>query len=175
MHALDITNVNITNKECKKCKQYGHSPKSCLCKANKKSYEKHESNRKKTNRTEIVSSESSSNEESTSNSSSSDNENIQTIYTSKKKYYPKILTLKVDHSRLSQTCKSATIKGGRRQKHNNHRSSYKKDYHTAVIINDCAVNVLIDTGADINVMSQDIATTNGRKVKLKYDHMGLNH
>ena len=59
----------------------------------------HESNRKKTNRTEIVSSESSSTEESTSNSSSSDNENIQTIYTSKKKYYPKILTLKVDHSR----------------------------------------------------------------------------
>ena len=89
------------NKECKKCKQYGHSPKSRLCKANKKSYEKHESNRKKTNRTEIISSESSSNE-STSNSSSSDNENIQTIYTSKKKHYPKILTLKVDLKHVNQ-------------------------------------------------------------------------
>ena len=66
---------------------------------------------------------------------------------------------------MYQTCKSATIKGGRRQKHNNHRSSYRKDYHTTVIINDCAVNVLIDTGADINVMSQDIATTIGIKWK----------
>ena len=31
------------HNECKKCKQYGHSPKSHLCKANKKSSEKHES------------------------------------------------------------------------------------------------------------------------------------
>ena len=65
----------------------------------------------------------------------------------------KILTVK----KLDQGDKfiqPTLIKGKKRCKSNNINRVSKRDFHTSVEINDAPINVLIDTGVDVNVISE---------------------
>ena len=160
------------NKECRNCKKHGHSTRSRLRKAHKKENKKHErySHKKKTNRAELISSESTESAESEGDvTSSSSEENVRPVY---RKHKPKILTIKVDDEKLIQTCKSASIKGGKRCKPTRKTNGQKGDFHTSVTINESLIHVLIDTGADVNVISKEEATAigitwNKSKIKLR--------
>ena len=68
-------------------------------------------------------------------------------------------------------CRDAQKVGGCRHKPSQHIHK-RKDFHTQVIINNSLVNVLVDTGADVNVMSKDEAVAigipwNKSKIKLR--------
>ena len=77
------------------------------------------------------------------------------------KDFPKILSLdtssnlkKVYHLPSS---KSARRVGGRRFGKPRRRRTRKVDFHTDVVIGESSVRVLVDTGADVNVMSRSVA------------------
>ena len=145
-------------KECKTCKKTGHAPRSRLCPANKKKFEKHDnrSGKKKTNRTRIQSDDESSDEEDDS-SSSEDDLPVRTV----KANSLNILAVKVDRKQLMKSCNSASIRGGQRRKPR--KASSKKDFHTEVIINGAPVVALVDTGAEVSVMSKAEAKLIGLK------------
>ena len=145
--------------ECKNCKKIGHSPRSRLCPSNKKKYEKHDKRsgkKRKTNRTRVVSDESSSDDE--DDTSSSENE-VRAVKANRLN----ILVVKVDRQKLLRSCNAASIRGGRRRKPRKHGE--KKDFHTSVTINGAPVIALVDTGADVNVMSKTAAKSIGLKWK----------
>ena len=148
-------------KKCRTCKMSGHGPKSRLCRANKKANEKHEkeTRKKKTNRTQRLPTDSSSNTEDTESDSSTSGEEVCAISAEK----IKILRVSVDKSKLLRKCNRATVKGGRR--HKPKKCSSKKDFHASVVINGAPVVALVDTGADVNVMSKKEARLIGIKWK----------
>ena len=148
-------------KVCRNCKKSGHGPNSRLCLANKKANEKHEkrSGKRKANRTERLPTESSTcTEEDSDSESSCSGEDVRAI--SAKKI--KILRVSIDRSKLFKKCNRASLKGGRRHKP---RKRSKKDFHASVVINGAPVVALVDTGADVNVMSKKEARLLGIKWK----------
>ena len=115
----------------------------------------------------ITSSEESDSSCDESFSSSSDENNCN--YVRSKIQNLKILTVK----KLDQGDKfiqPALIKGEKRCKSNNINRVSKRDFHTSVEISDAPINVLIDTGADVNVISEkeaDSINIKWKKYKLK--------
>ena len=108
-----------------------------------------------------------------SDTSSSDYEKVvQPIYQKKidKRSKSKILTVSLegDISQFHKRHRAARRVDGCR--HKPLKGHQKQDFHTSVIINNSLVTVLVDTGADVNIMSTDEATTIGipwRKSKIK--------
>ena len=70
---------------------------------------------------------------------------------------------------IKYVTKAASIKGGKRCKSPKVKPK-RKDFHTEVTINESKVKVLIDTGADVNVISREEAISLGlvwEKCKIK--------
>ena len=151
-----------SKKECPTCRKYGHSPQSRLCKGGKESRDKkcfRKKSNKYTNRTEkdlSTSDESSDTDKSSDDSDytstdSSASEPVHTV-TKARKRAPKILTLQ----------KKTKKRGGCRRKYGNRTPRFNTfkgygDFHTTVLINDVEVEALVDTGADVNVISRQNA------------------
>ena len=175
------------NKECPNCRKYGHSVKSRLCKGGSESRKTKQN--KRTNRTEIdLSTPESSSTEGSSDTTQSDDDDENSSYNSenettkipKRKTRNKlrqlsILAVALEKSKTSDKYRISKI-GGRRGK--KYKKSFTKvhrmkgDYHTVVNINGVDVEVLVDTGADINVISLQEASSLGlqwkkSKVKLR--------
>ena len=150
------------SNKCPKCKKYGHAPNSRICKGGREGRKEKHCRRgnkcKNANRTEATSS---SQESSPSDANSSDTEYtssttslsnshtepVHSVIKNKKKRHPKILTLDMKAKR----------RGGCRKKHiKTHAFSTRKvkgDFRTSILINNTEIEVLVDTGADVNVIA----------------------
>ena len=175
-----LNKCKYRNKQCPTCKKFGHAKNSRLCKGlSTQPKKKSKKSKKATNRTEVTS----SSEECSSEESDSDEDDSKV-----NSVRLKVLTIKVeddsnnsvdftdaespsdlggrkivDISRLHTRYRTAQKIGGRRQKPRSCRR--KVDFHTVVKVNDQEVNVLVDTGADVNVMGK----TTAEKLGIKYD------
>lgn len=149
------------NKTCPVCNLRGHTAKSRFCKGKPDKKKKNFKNEKKvTNRTEALSSEASSTE-SEEYSSDDDKKTVNKLT----KVLPKILTIKSTSPNLSETPLNVTYLPasnaarrvvGRRQQQKPCRRR-KVDFHTEIIVDQSLVRFLVDTGADVNVMSRRVA------------------
>ena len=167
------------NKQCPVCKKYGHMEKSRFCKGEKSAPAKKSKKKKnnKANRAEVVSSTSESDTDESSSDLDEEEHSVRAVFA-------KILAVKVEddvtdndgvetiqspsHDDViepvqNRRYKAARRVSGRRRKPNNRRK--KIDFHTTINVGGSDIDVLVDTGADVNVMSQKTAHAIGIKWK----------
>ena len=181
---LGFDKCEYKDKICPTCNTRGHSKKSRFCKGSKKPTTGNNkgnkgNKKKKANRTEAVSSDSSSVDSSSDEDEDDDNRSINAVTN-----HLKILSIEVVESPDShnitvssntnmETRDPSPIQstnpgsrgfparriGGQRRKPNTRRK--RTDFHTCVTISDSPVSILVDTGADVNVMSKVTANKLG--------------
>ena len=172
------------NKQCPVCHKRGHSKKSRFCKGSKPPAPSDTMKKKKntkTNRTEVASSEESSAYESSEDDDNTDDEKsvnmvrqslqVLTVKVAGEHHTPPDLPIRsfstndtyhtnnVQHAKGSRKVSARRV-GGRRHAPHKRR---KIDFHTRVIVEGASIEVLVDTGADVNVMSKKTASKLGLK------------
>ena len=180
------------NKQCPTCSKFGHAKKSRLCKGAKSKRSKKKRPKKKvTNRAEVLSSEESSSLESCSSDEDQHSVNLvtkglkvlslkvsQTPNSSTASSLDNTLSLpptmydavkdapsptpQIREVKRSKPSPAARVAGSRRSPRKHRR---KIDFHTCITIGESTIDVLVDTGADVNVISKKTATKLGIKWK----------